>query len=289
MYSIIKTKISHILQSVIINISIKAYIKKYFAQYHDISLKNIDTSKAEYEMALLPLFLKKDSIFFDIGSNIGAFIYIASQHISQNQIFGFEPIPVLFQRLKKIFKNSNIFQLALSNKSFQTEFKIPKINHKTYLTRGTLNVNFNENNESGYEIIKVNTETLDEFVNKKNIHKIDLIKIDVEGHEFELLKGAEKTLKTLSPILIIEIEQRHHNYDISIIIEYIKKIGFECFYFNKNTLELEILNINPSTLQPKTKISESVTYVQNFIFIPYSLLKLNYISELNQKIKKQFN
>jgi FkbM family methyltransferase len=289
MSSVLKSKISHILQSVIINTSPKTYIKKYFAPYHNLSFKNINTDKAEYEMALLPLFLKKDSVFFDIGSNIGSFIYIAQQHINPNQVYGFEPIPVLYKRLKKIFPSTHLNRLALSNITQQTEFKIPKINHKTYLTRGTLNVTFNENNESGYELIKVNTQTLDKFIDENNIPKIDLIKIDVEGHEFELLKGAEKTLEKHKPILIIEIEQRHHNFDISIIIDYIKNFNYECFYFNKSQLELQNLNVHPSKLQDTDNSNHSKSYVQNFVFIPKTLLQEDYVTKINQKIKKQIN
>lgn len=287
MSSVLKSKISHILQNIIVNTSPKTYIKKYFAPYHNLSFKNIKTDKAEFEMALLPLFLKKDSIFFDVGSNIGAFIYIAEQYINPNQVYGFEPIPVLFSRLKKIFPTTHIYNLALSNITQQTEFKIPKINHKTYLTRGTLNTQFNEKNESGYELIRVNTQTLDRFTEENKIKKIDVIKIDVEGHEYELLKGAEKTLLIFKPILIIEIEQRHHNFDISLIIEFIKKLNFECFYFDKNKLEIQLLNVNPSELQVISNSNKNSAYIQNFIFIPKDISSSNYISEINQNIKKQ--
>ena len=222
MLSAIKSKISTILQKGIILISPQAYKNKYLKPYINLSWKNYDEDKVEFEMLLFPYFLKSDSVFFDIGSNIGSFVLIANKTIKQEQIFAFEPIPILNTRLKIVFPKVNIRNIALSNIKTKTQFKIPKINHTQFLTRGTLNTNFIETNESGFDILDVQTNTLDEFCKEESIAKIDFIKIYVEGHEFEVIKGAFKSFEKYKPCLIIEIEQRHHAEDISIIINEIK-------------------------------------------------------------------
>ena len=56
-------------------------------------------------------------------------------------------------------------------------------------------------NEMTYGSIKIRTLKLDQFLNRKNI-KIDLLKIDTEGHELEVLKGVEKNIKKVKYILI---------------------------------------------------------------------------------------
>ena len=148
MLSAIKSKISSVLQKAIIFVSPEAYKNKYLKHYINLSWKNYDENKVEFEMLLFPYFLTKNSVFFDIGSNIGSFVLIANKTIKEEQIFAFEPIPMLNGRLKVLFPQANVRNIALSNSKTKTQFKIPKINHTQFLTRGTLNTNFIETNES---------------------------------------------------------------------------------------------------------------------------------------------
>lgn len=285
MLSAIKSKISSVLQKAIIFVSPEAYKNKYLKQYINLSWKNYDENKVELEMLLFPYFLNNDSVFFDIGSNIGSFVLIANKTIKQEQIYAFEPIPMLNNRLKTLFPKANIKNIALSNVKTKTQFKIPKINHTQFLTRGTLNTNFIEINESGFDILDVQTNTLDNFCLEEAISKIDVIKIDVEGHEYEVIKGALESFKKYKPSLIIEIEQRHHTDDIAIIIDEIKKLDYCCFYFDRNSFSLVELTVDAKSLQQKEDFEKSRKYVHNFIFISKEKTESNFIPQINEKIK----
>ncbi len=260
------------------------YKKKYLKHYINLSWKNYNEDKVEFEMLIFPYFLNKDSVFFDVGSNIGSFVLIANKTISQKNIYAFEPIPMLNKRLSKLFPNANIKNIALSNSKTKTQFKIPKINHTQFLTRGTLNTNFIETNESGFNLLNVHTNTLDTFCFEEDIKQIDVIKIDVEGHEFEVIKGALKSFKKYQPILIIEIEQRHHTEDITTIINEIKNIDYSCFYFDSKNFALTELTLDAKSLQQKTDFEKSRKYVHNFIFIPNSKVQEGIVSDINRKI-----
>ena len=284
MLNAIKSNISSVLQKLTIAVNPNIYKKKYLKQYINLSWKNYNEDKVEFEMLLVPYFLKRDSVFFDVGSNIGAFVLIANKVINQENIFAFEPIPMLNKRLKLIFPHANVKNIALSNSKIITQFKIPKINHTQFLTRGTLNTKFVETNESGFDILNVQTNTLDNFCVEEKIEKIDVIKIDVEGHEHEVIKGALTTFKNYKPILIIEIEQRHHKEDISSIINEIKNINYTCFYFDSNCFEITELNIDAKSLQQKNDFEKSRKYVHNFIFIPSDKIKEGVIAKINQQI-----
>lgn len=286
MLSAVKSNISSVLQKVIVFVSPDIYKKKYLKQYINLSWKNYNEDKVEFEMLLFPYFLNKDSLFFDVGSNIGSFVLIANKTIKQEQIFAFEPIPMLNGRLKVLFPHANIRNIALSNVKTKTQFKIPKINHTQFLTRGTLNTNFIETNESGFDLLDVQTNTLDNFCVEENIKKIDVIKIDVEGHEHEVIKGALQTFEKYKPSLIIEIEQRHHKEDISAIINEIKNIDYTCFYFDSNSFALTELTVDPKLLQQKTDFEISRKYVHNFIFIPNEKVKNGIVKEINEKISR---
>ena len=285
MFKAIKSNISSQLQKWLIKRNPDAYKKRYLGHYIHLSWDNYNEDKVEYEMLLVNYFLEKDSVFFDIGSNIGSFILIANKSIDAGNIYGFEPIPELNSRLNILFPKANISQLALSNIQVHTQFKIPKVNHTHLLTRGTLNTSFVETNEQGFTTIDVKTDTLDHFSIENAISKIDLIKIDVEGHEYEVIKGAVNTFKKFKPVLIIEIEQRHHQQDISVIIDDIKKIGYVCFYFDSNTFQLAELRSDPKILQSHEHFEKSRKYVHNFIFIPDTKVSVGFVNTVNSKIR----
>ena len=284
MLKAIKSNISVVIQKSLMALSPSAYKNRYLKQYMNLSWNNYDENKVEYEMLLLPYFLNADAVFFDVGCNIGSFTLIANKSIAQNQIHAFEPIPELNQRLHKIFPNAHIHSLALSNAKLKTQFKIPKINHTQLLTRGTLNTHFVEANEQGFVKIDVQTNTLDNFVTENNIKKMDVIKIDVEGHEHEVIKGALHSLSAYKPILIIEIEQRHHTIDIATIINDVKQMEYRCFYFDSSTFHLSELSQDPIKLQEKEHFEKSRKYVHNFIFIPTAKVEANYVDSINQRI-----
>ena len=60
---------------------------------------------------------------------------------------------------------------------------------------------------NNFEIIKLNTKKLISYINQKNIHHIDFLKIDTEGFEFEILKGLEDKIK------LVKIIMFEHHYD----------------------------------------------------------------------------
>ena len=76
---------------------------------------------------------------------------------------------------------------------------------------------------------KVYTSTLDKFVKKNNIKSIDILKVDIEGSEYEFLKGTKNTLKKSKiKIILIEISDRKKNYDKKEkkIISFLEKKNF---------------------------------------------------------------
>ncbi len=91
--------------------------------------------------------------------------------------------------------------------------------------------------------------------NIKIRNKIGFIKIDVEGHEYEVIEGGKQTILENKPILLIEIEKRHSNRSVDSSINYINKLGYKSYYVKNNELLLS------DTLQDKAK-------EQNYYFLP---------------------
>ncbi len=239
----------------------------------------------EKELLLLRFWLQSDSVFFDIGANIGLYTYVAKSHTLADKIYAFEPIPELSRRLKYMFPAVRHYRVAFSNEISTHSFKIPYIGGQEFKSRGTLNTTYKEKGETTTRLIDVTTDTIDDFCNKKKIHRLDFIKIDVEGHESKVIEGGTETLKRLRPVLQIEIEQRHHESNIIHIIDYVKKLGYNCHYLDLETRQIIPLETNPQEIQQESQFKKS-GYVNNFIFVPDIPEWNDKLANINRQILK---
>lgn len=274
------------IKSIYISLFPEQHKKKSFSNINSLTWGNIHQQNFENELLLLKYLVDKDSVFIDVGSNIGQYICMAEKVLKHENIYAFEPNPILFNRLKKIFSKVNIFDIAFSDTNSSASFKIPSSNDIEYNARGTLNVNFKEDNETQSQLLVVKSQKMDTFCEEKKIEKINLIKIDVEGHELNVINGALKTIKKHLPILIIEIEQRHHQQNIKEIINYVKEMGYSCFYFdiNKKLMEEFTGIFSIEEMQKKENHAINKQYINNFIFIPKANNPAQKVEEINKKI-----
>lgn len=159
------------------------------------------------ELALYRKVLKnlyKDPLMLDIGSNNGSHSLYLSSYC--NKIFSFEPDKKIYKLLIKNLQlnriqNIKTFNLAISdfNKKNQIFYSSDDFN----LGTGSLNKDHNLNNKK--EIL-VSTVKGDQICNK--VSKVDFIKIDVEGHELNVLEGLRLTMEKFTPTIAIEISNK---------------------------------------------------------------------------------
>ena len=184
----------------------------------------------EIEFTLLDLFLNKNDTFIDIGSNIGRYSFRASNIVGNNgKIFSFEPNKEVFIIQTYITKfcdmlNVMSFNLALSDKSKEIYFKSIKTNNpkkKDLIDTYTKSKILDKKKKNNYSL------TLDNF----GIKKIKLIKIDCEGEEFNIIRGAEKTINKTKPTIILEDSNQKK------LIKFLKKKNYS-FVKIKNSRNL---------------------------------------------------
>lgn len=137
----------------------------------------------------------------DIGANIGYYSVILGKSVGENgKVYAFEPEPTNFQFLERnIGANSlshvKAYRLALANKPGILSFYL----HESNKGKHSL-IDYQKNTEC----IKVEATTVDSFITKHGIRKIDLIKIDVEGAEPMVFEGMKETLAKHRPIIFTE-------------------------------------------------------------------------------------
>jgi FkbM family methyltransferase len=142
--------------------------------------------------------LKKDSNCIDIGANMGHILMEIVAAAPRGRHFAFEPIPHLYESLKRRFsKNTTVYNYALSSRKGITSFNY-------YPGRPAVSGLLERNLLIGQraEILTVEVEILDDLIPEDL--PIHLVKIDVEGAELEVLKGARKLLERNKPIVLFE-------------------------------------------------------------------------------------
>lgn len=161
------------------------------------------TKNLEYDR-LTKIILKKvinsNSNCIDVGCHKGEILDVILHYAPNGKHFAFEPIPDLFNNLKTKYKNKNlkVYSCALSDTTGESTFNYVK-NAPAY--SGIKKRKYNTVNPDIKEI-KVELNKLDNLI--PDSINIDLIKIDVEGAEYKVLKGGFYTLKRCKPLIIFE-------------------------------------------------------------------------------------
>jgi len=144
-------------------------------------------------------------IVFDVGAYFGFFSYYAIQK-SAKEVYAFEPNPYVFEILKKHAEmwsdKIKPYQLALSEKNGEADLFISEElgAASTMLENREKSIlKFHKYNKK----VKVKTMTLDSFVKEYNVERVDFIRIDAEGSEREIIKGAKETIKRFKPKMAI--------------------------------------------------------------------------------------
>jgi len=206
------------------------FIKKIFAHINiDIKFKKNLSFDEIYKK-----YIKTNPVIIDVGANEGQSIKRFNLIFDNCIVHSFEPITKCFNQMIKDFPGKRFIKnnYALSDKNANKEFFINKSSVTSGFNR--INKNYDENNEKNKikNSIKIKTTTLDAYINFNKIKKIDILKIDTQGHELNVLRGAKKSLKK-NMINFIEVE-------IILCEYYIKKIKlYEIDHImDKNNYEL---------------------------------------------------
>jgi FkbM family methyltransferase len=214
--------------------------------------------------------LSKGGIFIDIGAHYGFYTLLAGNLNKSSKILAFEPAPVNFQILKQNvelnnLQNVELFNLAVSDKNEVRKFKITEASDSCSFYEHPL--------ASTIEQIDVKTATLDSIL-KGPIDAEVLIKIDAEGHEFNVLEGMENLLRNSLPKLKLIVEYNPNLLERADrkpgeLVSRLFELGFQVFVIDEiegvlNKIDPEQINDNYVELAPLT-----LTYnIVNLLCVP---------------------
>jgi len=149
---------------------------------------------------------KNNPVVFDVGGHQGESVKFFRSLFESAEIYTFEPEPGNYEILKKVATDSKVhaFNLAMSNVAATVPFYKQDISH----LGGLRPINEDSSDSLGYaeraknEEIEVQSTTIDLFCAQRGIEYIDLLKIDVQGHEVEVLEGADRMLSKTTCVTV---------------------------------------------------------------------------------------
>jgi FkbM family methyltransferase len=177
------------------------------SDYMDHALYFRVTQGADFDRRVLYNLIQEHFICYDIGANIGETTLNFAKRATHGKVYSFEPVPYLFKRLIKNiqsnnFNNIQLLNIALADQPETLYFEMP-LNH----------------NSSGISLFKTPTQkaiavdctTLDLLADDDQLTPPHFLKIDVEGFEYAVIKGAFRMLQKFKPLLYIEVNQYNLN------------------------------------------------------------------------------
>lgn len=163
--------------------------------------------------------------FLDVGANMGEFSLKAKQMVGEKgAVIAFEPDPSNFERLKKNLALNPSIQVTAVQKALGEAPGYAWMHAPRTDNSGTKRIAVSD------EGIQVVLDTLDEAVARLKLERMDWLKIDVEGYEWAVLRGGQKTLKRFHPNLFIEIDEANlqvHGSSAAAVIGWLAALGYQ--------------------------------------------------------------
>lgn len=175
-------------------------------------------------------FLKPADTVVDIGANIGYTTLLFSKACPNGNILSIEPSKELIATVNNHLllnetKNVKTFNVGLGENEKTVQL------YKVSESNSGMNRIFEED-DVPFSSESITIRTLDNILQENQITKIDAIKIDVEGYEYKVLKGAYNTLKSQAPILLVEIDDhnlREQNSSPDQVFKFLFDLNYSVF------------------------------------------------------------
>jgi FkbM family methyltransferase len=238
--------------------SILRQIRPLIPRRHELSLRVLYskiTGRAEPEMHVARRLCRQRRTFIDVGAHYGSWTYYMSRHF--DSVEAFEPLPVCVDVIRAAeLSNVNTYQCALSSSDGEARLQLPIVDGREQ--RGLASL---EKRSGPTSVASVICKKLDNY----NFGNVDLMKIDVEGHEDDVIAGAMNTLMRCRPLLVVELEVRHRTKHPNHLVSRLSDLGYQMHYVSQSNDLKPIKEFDSSELRSESRIAG---YINNFIFVP---------------------
>lgn len=228
-----------------------------------------------YELRAIKRALANGGTSIDVGANKGSYLYSMARWSKAAPVYAFEPQCTLANYLHKAcqqsgFTNVQIENLALSDVEGEFVLYVPGDSNSP---GASLESSIAQKTNCHQETVSVTT--LDTYADAKVKTPVRVIKIDVEGHELAVVKGALRLIQRDKPLLIIECEGRHLPAGQTVLsfVAFVMSLGYTATLALPGKGELLAAQFQPGVHQKQVgpHFWDAKDYYNNFIFRPIKL------------------
>jgi len=222
---------------------------------------------AEQELAFLDRVVPEGGVTIDVGANCG--LYTRRLSRVSRKVHAFEPSRNMAELLRRTSaSNVSIHEIALSDRVGDAELFIPRDDDRLIYGLASLEP---RHCSSSQQVVSttVRTERLDAIIHEE----VTFVKIDVEGHELNVLNGAVKLLEHSQPVFLVEAEDRHREQATRLLFEFFARRAYRG-YFLKEGSAYPVQQFSAEELQDAAALlpdggrKGGKSYVNNFFFFP---------------------
>jgi FkbM family methyltransferase len=221
------------------------------------------------EIRALVSALAPTDVAVDVGCNKGSYLYWLSRAVPRGRVIAFEPQPLLATYLKKVtaatgLGNVRVEASGVSDKPGRLTLYIPGESDSPAASFEQVVARSEQ-----CRAVDVPVVTLDEYFAALE-GRIGAIKIDVEGHELAVLRGAAGVLARHKPVVVLECEARHlTNATVLDVVRYVENLGYRGFFIQRGKLQ-PVSGFDPDIHQRSEgeRYWDSKDYCNNFVFLP---------------------
>ena len=197
----------------------------------------------EETSSFLAAHIPENGVFLDLGANIGSITIPLQKKRGDIKIVCVEAAPWIFTYLQKNLARNNTQNIKAINKVlfYSDNEEVNFYSSDVKFGTGSLSPVFTD------KVVKVKTIKIDSLISELGIKKVDMIKIDVEGYEYHVFKGATELLSRQdAPDILFEFvdwaEDKARGINAGDSQRILKEMGYTLFYFKKSMKELEAVN-----------------------------------------------
>jgi len=149
--------------------------------------------------------LKPGDVFIDVGAHVGYFTLLAARRVgAEGNVLAIEPNPNALSQLEQNVQQSDLENVLIEQAACGDSDGSIELFLNT--ESNTSMASLSPTNATGAGSVKVSCTRVDELLEKHGLRQANLVKIDVEGAELGVLRGMKKTMNSLRPIIVLELE-----------------------------------------------------------------------------------
>ncbi len=226
-----------------------------------------------YEIQYIRQLLKPGDVAIDIGAHKGGYTYWMLKSVGKSGlVISIEPQPAVYKYLAELAtdlgnRNNLVFNYAMSDTTRDGYITVP--GERGHISQGA-RIDTHGLIKGRHHKISVKFKTVDDLIQETGVTP-SLIKVDVEGHELNVFKGALNTLEKIRPFFVFECEDRHlSSIGIHEVFRFFEPFDYSgYFYFEGRKYPIDEFDVDryqTSLVRSGKKLDTS--YINNFIFEP---------------------